>query len=99
VSWVDAVTVASTSLGAYFFLAGTLGLLRFPDVFSRLHAVTKADNLGLGLVAAGIALQSGSVLVAVKLAVVWLLVLLASAASCYLVARTMLHEQGDGHDA
>jgi len=34
--------------GAVFFLAGTLGLLRFPDVYTRLHALTKADNLGLG---------------------------------------------------
>jgi len=33
----------------FFFLAGTVGLLRFPDVHSRLHALTKADNLGLGL--------------------------------------------------
>ena len=32
--------------GGLFFLAGTLGLLRFPDIYSRLHALTKADNVG-----------------------------------------------------
>ena len=39
--------------GAFFFLAGTVGLLRFPDSLTRLHALTKADNLGLGLVVVG----------------------------------------------
>ena len=51
---VDLVTFAMVSLGACFFLAGTVGLLRFPDPLSRLHALTKADNLGLGLVVLGL---------------------------------------------
>jgi multicomponent Na+:H+ antiporter subunit G len=72
--------------GSVFFLAGTVGVLRFPDLYSRLHAVTKADNLGLGLVAAGLALQSGSIAVALKLLAVWLLALAASAGACYLIA-------------
>ncbi|MER8149764.1 monovalent cation/H(+) antiporter subunit G, partial [Acinetobacter baumannii] len=45
-------------LGLVFFIAGSVGLLRFPDQFSRLHAVTKADTLGLGLVVLGLSLQS-----------------------------------------
>ena len=40
--------------GVIFFCAGTLGLLRFPDALTRLHALSKADNLGLGLVALGL---------------------------------------------
>lgn len=83
----DALTVILILAGCYFFLAGTLGLVRFPDVFSRLHAVTKADNLGLGFIVAGLALQSGSPLTAAKLVAIWVLVLLASATSCYLIAR------------
>ena len=46
--------------GAVFFLAGTLGLLRFPDVYTRLHALTKADNVGLGLMVVGLAVQAES---------------------------------------
>ena len=46
--------------GAGFFLAGTVGLLRFPDVYTRLHALTKADNVGLGLIIAGLVLQAES---------------------------------------
>jgi multicomponent Na+:H+ antiporter subunit G len=73
-----------------FFLAGTLGLLRFPDVFTRLHALTKADNVGLGLITAGLALEAGSVGTALKLLLIWLLALLASATTCHLIARTAL---------
>lgn len=74
-------------LGAFFFLAGTIGLLRFPDVFSRLHALTKADNLGLGLIVFGLSWHSGSVLVTLKLLLIWLLAMCASAVSCHLIAQ------------
>ena len=57
-SAVDSFTVLAVSAGALFFLAGTVGLLRFPDSLSRLHALTKADNLGLGLVVLGLLPQA-----------------------------------------
>jgi len=78
--------------GAVFFLAGTVGLLRFPDVFTRLHALTKADNVGLGLVVAGLALQAESWAATGKILLIWLLVLLASASVAHLVARTALRK-------
>jgi len=74
-------------VGAGFFLTGTLGLLRFRDTHSRLHALTKADTLGLGFVALGAALVAGSLAVALKLFFIWLLVLVASSTACYLIAR------------
>ena len=77
--------------GAVFFLAGTLGLLRFPDVYTRLHALTKADNVGLGLVVAGLALQAETWTVAAKLLLIWLLVMLAGAGVGHLIARGALH--------
>lgn len=73
--------------GAFFFFAGTLGLLRFPDVYSRLHALAKADNLGLGCVLAGLALQADSLAQALKLIAIWPLVLAASAGVGYAIAR------------
>lgn len=87
---VDLATVALLLASALFFLAGTLGLLRFPDSFSRLHALTKADNLGLGLLIAGLALQAESLAVVIKLVLVWLLAMLVSSCSAYLVARHAL---------
>ena len=73
--------------GVFFYLAGSIGLLRLPDVYSRLHALTKADNLGLGLLVAGLALHSQDVLMMLKLLLIWLAVLAASAASAHLIAR------------
>lgn len=77
----------SIVLGVIFFLSGTLALLRFPDLYTRLHALTKADNLGLGLVTAGLAVHQLSWLVAFKLLLIWFLVMLASASVSHLIAR------------
>lgn len=81
-------------LGSGFFLAGTVGLLRFPNVFSRLHALTKADNVGLGLLVLGLAIMAGSPWVALKLGLIWALALVAGTVSCHLIARNALREQG-----
>lgn len=74
-------------VGAVFFLAGTVGMLRFPDTHSRLHALTKADNLGLGFIAVGLMLQAESIPSAAKILVIWFVVLVSSATSCYLIAE------------
>lgn len=74
---IDVFSVLCVSGGLFFFLAGAVALLRFPDTLTRLHALTKADNLGLGLVVLGLAPQAGSFLGAVKLCLVWLVAQLA----------------------
>jgi multicomponent Na+:H+ antiporter subunit G len=84
---LDIFTVVAVGAGAFFFLAGTVGLLRFPDAASRLHALTKADNLGLGLIVLGLLPQAGSILGAAKLIAIWLLVQLAGATVAQLLAR------------
>jgi multicomponent Na+:H+ antiporter subunit G len=83
----EVVTIILLVVGCFFFLAGTLGVLRFPDLYSRLHALTKADNLGLGFIAAGMAVYIGSPWAALKIFFIWLFTLLASSSSCYLIAR------------
>lgn len=87
----DLVATALMLAGGAFFFAGTVGVLRFPDVYCRLHALTKVDNLGLGLVLAGLALKAGSIGVALKLLLIWMLVLLASTTACHLTARAARH--------
>ncbi len=74
-------------LGAVFFFAGVVGLLRFPDVYTRLHALTKTDNVGLSLIVAGLAVQADSWFVVGKLLLIWLLVVLAGASVAHLIAR------------
>lgn len=87
---IDYLSAALLIAGALFFLAGTVGLLRFPDVYTRLHALTKADNVGLGLMVAGLALQAESWAVVAKLLLIWWLVLLAGASVSYLIASGAL---------
>jgi multicomponent Na+:H+ antiporter subunit G len=84
---LDLFTIIAVSAGAFFFLAGVVGLLRFPDTLSRLHALTKADNVGLGLIVIGLLPQAGSLFAALKLLLVWMLVLLAGSTVGQVMAR------------
>ena len=86
---LDIFTVLAVSAGAFFFLAGSVGLLRFPDSLTRLHALTKVDNLGLGLIVLGLLPHAGGLLSAVKLVGVWLLVQLSGAIVTQLIARVV----------
>lgn len=86
-------------IGVLFFVAGSIGLLRFPGVHSRLHALSKADSVGLGILITGVCLIAPDWLTALKLLAIWLLVMAASAASSLLIAG-MARNKGicDGHD-
>jgi len=95
-SLADLFTVLAVSAGAFFFMAGTVGLLRFPDALTRLHALTKADNLGLGLVVLGLLPRAEGALAALKLASVWLLVLFTGATVSQLIAKAA--REGDKDD-
>jgi len=92
---LDMLTVFAVSAGAFFFMAGTIGLLRFPDALARLHALTKVDNLGLGLIVLGLLPHVGGPLGALKLVSVWLLVQLSGAIVTQLIAGVV--RQGGPH--
>lgn len=79
--------------GLFFFFAGTVGLIRFPDILCRLHALTKADNLGLGLIAIGLLPQLSSHIDMFKLALVWGVILFSSAACSYLISSQVIKEK------
>lgn len=87
---LDLATGLLVAVGVLFFAAGTVGLLRFPDVFTRLHALTKADNAGLGFIVAGLCLQASDVREILLLVAIWALVLLSGATTCQLIARRCL---------
>lgn len=90
---LDAFTILAVLAGLVFFVAGTAGLLRFPDTASRLHALTKADHLGLGLIVIGLLPRAEGVGGVLRLLVIWGLVLLSSAAVGPMLAR--LAQAGD----
>jgi multicomponent Na+:H+ antiporter subunit G len=90
---LDLFTVFTLSAGTLFFLAGTVGLIRFPDPLTRLHALTKVDNVGLGLVVVGLIPQADGWVGAFKLVIVWLLVQLSGAIVTQLIAGA-IRERG-----
>ena len=89
----DFLSVVLLVAGGLFFLAGMFGLLRFPDVYSRLHALSKADNVGLGMIVAGLAIQADSFAIIGKLLLIWIFVLLAGASVSHLVAQRALEKE------
>ena len=92
---VQVLAASLILVGLAFFIAGTVGLLRFPDTLCRIHALTKADNIGLGLLCAGLALLSANPIVALKLLLIWLLVMSAGATAAHLVASHHRREEQD----
>jgi multicomponent Na+:H+ antiporter subunit G len=92
---IDLIAILLIFFGLFFFLSGSIGLLRLPDVFSRLHALAKADNIGLAFVTLGVIMLEPNILNDIKVVIIWLLVMAASAISSHLVARRALREDGD----
>ena len=84
---IDIISLILLASGTIFFLAGTLGLLRFPDVYTRLHALTKADNIGVGFIIIALCLQAESWFAVGKLLLIWFLVFLTGASVSHLVAK------------
>lgn len=89
---LDVIAALLITLGALFYFAGTVGLLRFPDVYCRLHALTKADNLGLGLTSTGLILLAPDWAARFQILLVWLLVLASSATICHILAKSSLDQ-------
>lgn len=83
---LDALSAAFIVAGVLGFLAGTVGLLRFPDTLCRLHAVAKTDNLAVGLIVIGLLPQVASVGAGLKLLAVWLLLQVSGATVAQLIA-------------
>ena len=84
---LDVLTGVLLAAALFFFVSGTVGLLRFPDLYSRLHALTKADNVGLGLAVLALMLQAESWSEVFRLVLIWVLVLAASATVCFLIGN------------
>jgi multicomponent Na+:H+ antiporter subunit G len=90
---LHALTTALAILGAMFFLAGTLGLLRLPDFYSRVHAATKCDTVGAGLILLALAIHVMPQPEALKILALLVLVLLSSPTSGHALARAA-HDTG-----
>lgn len=87
---VDVLSWSLLIAGGVFMLIGSFGLLRLPDFFTRLHPAGITDTMGSGLILAGLILQGGFELGSLKLALVFLFLMLTSPTSSHATARAAL---------
>jgi len=89
---VDILSWAALLGGSFFYVVGAIGLHRMPDVFTRMHAVSVSESLGLGLLVFGMVLQAGFTLIAVKLIIIMVVLMWTGSAATHALARAALHD-------
>lgn len=77
-------------IGAMFCTVAALGILRFPDVYTRLHAASKAGPLGAGMILLGVAFAAGDWSVSARAVLGFLFLIATSPLSAHLLARAAL---------
>ncbi|MFQ5565739.1 MAG: monovalent cation/H(+) antiporter subunit G [Paracoccaceae bacterium] len=89
---IDLLSWAALLGGGFFYVVGAVGLNRMPDIFTRMHAVSVGETLGVGLMVLGMLLQAGLTLVAVKLVIIVLVMWTTGAVATHALARAALHD-------
>ena len=102
---IDTISWIALLAGGFFVAVGAVGLVRFPDVYSRMHAAGVTDTAGAGLILVGLMIQAGATLVTVKLVLVLGLLLFTGPVATHALAVAALHgriepwsfdEEGEG---
>lgn len=90
--FVDVLSWALILLGSFFTIVGTLGLVRMPDVFTRMHAASVTETLGVGFLILGMCLQAGVGLVTLKLFFLLALFFFTAPVVTHALAQACMHE-------
>jgi multicomponent Na+:H+ antiporter subunit G len=90
-AWIDMARFGVSSvlilIGLFFVIVGAIGVLRFPDFYTRLHAAGVTDTLGAELVILGLIVRSDALIDVAKLALIGLFLFLTSPTSTHAVAN------------
>lgn len=86
----DIVMYFCVGAGIFFLLMGTIGLLRFPDFYTRMHAAGKCDTLGSLLIVTGLALHNGLTLASLKIMFIAVFIFLTSPTATHAIARAAM---------
>ena len=86
---LDSLSWALLMAGCFFIITGGVGLLRLPDVYSRMHASGITDTMGAGLFLAGLMIQGGLSMVTVKLGLILVFILFTSPTATYALANAV----------
>ncbi|HYC66316.1 MAG TPA: monovalent cation/H(+) antiporter subunit G [Reyranellaceae bacterium] len=89
---VDIASWALILLGSFFTLVGAFGMVRMPEIFTRMHAASVIDTLGVGLLIGGMVLQAGFTLVTLKLLFLLALFIAVGPVVTHALAQACLHE-------
>lgn len=84
---ITAITSVLYSLGVFFIFVASLGVLKLPDVYSRMHAASKASSLGMGLILIGAALEFGSIDAIVKCVLTLIFIFLTTPIAAHMLGR------------
>jgi multicomponent Na+:H+ antiporter subunit G len=84
---LDLVSIALMIGGVYLGISGAVGVLRFPDFFTRLHAAGVTDTLSAGMILTALMVQAGLTLITVKLVFILLFLLYTSPVASHALAR------------
>ncbi len=87
---VEILSWASIVAGLFFMLVGSLGVLRMPDIYTRLHAAGMTDTMGAGFLILGMCFQAGLHLLTLRLVIVYGFLLFTSPISTHALARAAL---------
>lgn len=87
---VDVLSWISIATGLFFMIVGTVGMLRMPDVYTRLHAAGMTDTMGALFLIVGMCLQAGLGLVLVRLVFVYAFLVFTSPIATHALARAGL---------
>ena len=88
---LEVMSWMSLLVGGLLVITGGIGVLRFPDLYTRMHAASVTDTGGAGLVLFGLMLQAGLTLVTVKLVLILWFLLFTSPVSSHVLAKAALH--------
>ena len=89
---LDILGWAALCLGGFFCVVGALGLNRMPDVFTRMHATSVSDTMGVGLLVVGMLSQTTDWTVAVRLVIIVIVLYVTGAVATHALARAALHD-------
>lgn len=88
---VDLLSWGFILSGSFFVLVGAIGLLRMPDLYTRMHAASVMETLGAGLLITGLMIQAGPTLITLKLLFLLALFFFAGPVASHALAQAALH--------
>nr|VFJ54262.1 MAG: multisubunit sodium/proton antiporter, MrpG subunit [Candidatus Kentron sp. DK] len=89
----DIISWVSLLGGGFFIITGSIGILRFPDFFTRLHPAGMTDTIGAALILFGLMVQAGPTQVSAKLGLILLFLFFTSPTATHAIAKAALRRK------